>query len=49
MDCIKFIIALVLFGVLQYLMFEVNYKQVIQKLIDHISKDVKIIRRDKDE
>ena len=49
MDCIKFIIVLVLFGVLQYLIFEVNYKQVVRKLIDHISKDVKIIRRDKDE
>ena len=49
MDCIKFIIALVLFGVLQYLMFEVNYKHVIRKFIDRISKDVRIIRRNKDE
>lgn len=49
MDCIKFIIVLVLFGVFQYLIFEVNYKQVIRKFIDRISKDVKIIRRDKNE
>lgn len=49
MSCTTFIILLVLFGVFQYLIFEINYKQVIKKLIDHISKDVKIIRRDKDE
>ena len=49
MSCTTFIILLVLFGVFHYLIFEINYKQVIKKLIDHISKDVKIIRRDKDE
>lgn len=48
-DCIEFMILLVVFGVLQYLLFEVNYKQVIQKLMDRISKDIRIIRRNKDE
>lgn len=49
MSCTTFIMLLVVFGVFQYLIFEINYKRIIRKLIDRISKDVKIIRRDKDE
>lgn len=47
MSCTIFIMLLVVFGFCQYIIFEVDYKQVIRKLIDRISKDVKIIRRDK--
>ena len=49
MSCITFIMLLVVFGFCQYIIFEVDYKRIIKKFIDRISKDVKIIRRDKDE
>ena len=49
MSCTTFIMLLVVFGFCQYIIFEIDYKQVIRKLVDRISKDVKIIRRDKDE
>lgn len=49
MSCTTFIMLLVVFWFCQYIIFEINYKQVIRKLVDRISKDVKIIRRDKDE
>ena len=45
MSCTTFIMLLIVFGII----FEIDYKQIIRKLVDRISKDVKIIRRDKDE
>lgn len=45
MSCTTFIMLLVVFGII----FEIDYKRIIRKLIDRISKDVKIIRRDNDE
>ena len=44
-----FMILLAVFGFYQYVIHKINYKRIIKKLIDHISKDVKIIRREKDE
>lgn len=49
MSCTTFIMLLVVFGFCQYIIFEIDYKQVIRKLVVRISKDVKIIRRNKDE
>ena len=49
MSCTTFIMLLIVFGFYQYIIFEVDYKHIIRKLVDRISKDVKIIRRDKDE
>lgn len=49
MSCTTFIMLLLAFGFYQYIIYEINYERIIKKLIDRISKDVKIIRRDKDE
>lgn len=49
MSCTTFIMLLVAFGFCQYIIFEVDHKRIIRKLVDRISKDVRIIRRNKDE
>lgn len=49
MSCTTFMITLILFVVCVYVIEEVNFKRIMKKLIDRISKDVKIIRRDRDE
>ena len=45
MSCTTFIMLLIAVGII----FEIDYKRIIKKFIDRISKDVKIIRRDEDE